>query len=194
MIKSVITIIFLTALGGCRSSPLFNSSAAKEVMREGVVTATDGIDKSLDKQSDKLLVYLKTLKLDEISGKIGLSVDETKTLIVELQALTKESKDGLTDVLNEAKRISADVDTKQISVLISNLNELTQKLNTSAEKVPELLDNINSFVLDIKEITSGLKQVEDTKTPTWALLIGIAALVLVVGLVAFLIIKTFKGK
>lgn len=186
----ILTIVAVFCLFGCRTS-ILHKEGAKEVVN----SAVDKLNIKVDEVSDKTLKYLESLKLDQLTGKIGQSVessDATIKKIGELSESLNRNSIAVQEILEEAKRLSKSIDERKINQLLETLNasmteinSLIKNVNLTVERLPAVVDEskktvslVNENLAAIKEFLVEIKGPQNIGTPWWAYLIGAIVLVI----------------
>lgn len=197
----ILTIVAVFGFVGCNRSILSSAGASKVVN-----SAVDKLNIKVDEVSDKTLKYLESLKLDQLTGKIGQSVessDATIKKIGELSESLNRNSIAVQEILEEAKRLGKSIDERKINQLLETLNasmteinSLIKNVNLTVERLPAVVDEskktvslVNENLAAIKEFLMEVKDTKDLSAPWWAYLIG-AIVLIVASLIALnLIIK-----
>lgn len=103
----VITLIVLSGfLGGCTAT----KNSAKEVAIAATDRLADRVDNTVNKVSDKTLDYIKSLKIDELSNKIGSNLESSNRTIEEVGKLSESIRANSDELHKILVKINSYVD------------------------------------------------------------------------------------
>src|SRR5688500_1972308 len=131
--RKVISLLFATVFffSGC-NSPLLSEQAATNVATATVDRLGDKIDATVNKTTDKTLDYIKSLKLEDLSGKLGSNLEVSKDTIAKLGTLAdslRENSQGIQSTLQEFKRISVAIQPEDIANLLHEVDLLLTQMS-----------------------------------------------------------------